>query len=308
MQQEFRKIINWTPIEGRWDFSSEALKYLGPDNEDRIIDSAPTGILASGEWFNRGRIRTSINLTSQLGSGSILLGYGSRPRHWLAIGIGSPTDAYRLYEFKEGVGWRRLEGAGNFTNLRTRYGYSVEVNIDGQRVTFVVDGIRIFDYVLDAPPLRQQVGLVAWGQESIDFSPVEVASQALTAFVVMQFSDQFDELYDDVIKPTCAEFGIEAYRADNIYRPGVILQDIIQGLTESHLVIAEITPENPNVFYELGYSHALGKQTILLADRESTRLPFDLSGYRVIFYDNTIRGKSEVENHLKQHLQTILDA
>ena len=307
MQQEFRRIINWTPIEGRWDVSSEALRYLGPDLEDSSTNSAPTGILASGEWFVRGRIRTSVSLDSQQGSGSILLGYGSRPRHWMAIGIGSPTDAYRLYEFKEEAGWRRLEGAGNFNNLRTDHDYSVEVNLDGQRVTYEVDGIRVFDYILDAPPLRQQVGLVAWGQEAIKFGPVEVASQALTAFVVMQFSDQFGELYADVIKPACEEFGIDAYRADDIYSPGVILQDIIRGLTESHLVIAEITPANPNVFYELGFSHALGKPTILLADRKSTNLPFDISGYRVIFYDNTIRGKIEVETDLKRHLRTILD-
>ena len=84
------------------------------------------------------------------------------------------------------------------------------------------------------------------------------------------------------------------------------MQDIIQGLTESHVVIAEITPPNPNVFYELGYSHALHKPTILLADREATTLPFDLSGYRVIFYDNTIRGKGSVEADLRQHLAAIL--
>ena len=124
--------------------------------------------------------------------------------------------------------------------------------------------------------------------------------------VVMQFSGQFNELYEDVIQPVCADLGIEAYRASDIYRPGVILQDIIQGLTESHVIIAEITPANPNVCYELGYSHALQKPTILLADRETTKLPFDISGYRVIFYDNTIRGKSSVESELRQHLNNIL--
>jgi nucleoside 2-deoxyribosyltransferase len=49
----------------------------------------------------------------------------------------------------------------------------------------------------------------------------------------------------------------------------------------STVVVAEITPVNANVFYELGYAHALGKQTILLAERGRT-LPFDVSGYRCI--------------------------
>ena len=123
----------------------------------------------------------------------------------------------------------------------------------------------------------------------------------------MQFTPQFDELFEDVIRPVCDDLEIEAYRASDIYRPGVIIQDIIEGLAESHVVIAEITPANPNVFYELGYSHALQKPTILLANREdTTSLPFDLSGFRVIFYDNTLRGKNGVESDLRRHLLAIM--
>jgi hypothetical protein len=70
-------------------------------------------------------------------------------------------------------------------------------------------------------------------------------------------------------------------------------------------VIAEITPPNPNVFYELGYAHALDKPTILLAER-SSKLPFDVSGYRCIMYDNSIKGKSGLETLLRNHLLAIL--
>jgi nucleoside 2-deoxyribosyltransferase len=73
---------------------------------------------------------------------------------------------------------------------------------------------------------------------------------------------------------------------------------------EAEVVIAEITPENRNVFYELGYAHALGKPTIMLAER-GTDLPFDVSGYRVLLYENTIAGKKQVENGLREHLKAI---
>ena len=76
-----------------------------------------------------------------------------------------------------------------------------------------------------------------------------------------------------------------------------MLEDIIEGLVESEVIVAEITPANPNVFYELGYAHALGKPTILLAER-GRELPFDIRGYRCIFYDNTIGGKKEIETKL----------
>ena len=70
------------------------------------------------------------------------------------------------------------------------------------------------------------------------------------------------------------------------------------------MVIADITPVNANVFYEVGYSHALKKPTILLAQR-GTKLPFDISGFRTIFYDNTIDGKGQVEDGLKKHLNEV---
>jgi nucleoside 2-deoxyribosyltransferase len=91
--------------------------------------------------------------------------------------------------------------------------------------------------------------------------------------------------------------------------PGVILQDVVRGLLEATVVVAEISSSdesfNANVFYELGYAHATGKDTILLA-RKGTSLPFDVSGYRVILYDDTIGGKVVVERELRAHLQNIL--
>ena len=146
-----------------------------------------------------------------------------------------------------------------------------------------------------------------WGSKPVEFSAVEIVPQIPSAFVVMQLNEQFNELFDEVISPVCQQAGIEAYRASDIYSPGVILQDIIRGLTESYVVIAEITKENPNVFYELGYSHALGKPTILLADQDRSTLPFDVSSYRVICYENTIRGKRVVERELASHLNNILN-
>ncbi len=60
-----------------------------------------------------------------------------------------------------------------------------------------------------------------------------------------------------------------------------------------------------NVFYEVGYSHGLNKPTILLSDRKREKLPFDISGFRALFYDNTIGGKTAVEERLRSHLKNI---
>jgi nucleoside 2-deoxyribosyltransferase len=87
----------------------------------------------------------------------------------------------------------------------------------------------------------------------------------------------------------------------------MIVDDIIRSLRDSSVVIADITPDNPNVYYEVGYAHALGTPTILLSDRTRSRLPFDVSGLRTIFYNNTIAGKRDVEEALTRHLTTLGD-
>jgi hypothetical protein len=53
------------------------------------------------------------------------------------------------------------------------------------------------------------------------------------------------------------------------------------------------------------FAHAINKPTILLSDKRRERLPFDISGFRTLFYDNTIGGKAVVETRLQQHLDAL---
>ena len=234
------------------------------------------------------------------------MGYSSPNSRQIIVGLGGHGEAYVVSEFEPTLGLIRLDGAGIRSNLESERPYQVEVQIDGQRLRLTVEGIRVLTHVFPQPLSAGQIGLSAWGNGSVEFGNVEVSARPPTAFVVMQFSSPYDELFDEVIEPVCKRLDVKAFRASDIYRPSVILQDIIQGLADSEVVVAEVTPTNANVFYELGYAHALGKPVILLAE-EGTRLPFDLSGYRVIFYKDAIRGKSNLEAELHQHLANILN-
>lgn len=124
-------------------------------------------------------------------------------------------------------------------------------------------------------------------------------------FVVMQFSKEYNELFEDVIKPITEKAGFECIRADEFYTSTPIIKDIVESIKQSTAIIAEITSDNPNVFYEVGYSHAIDKPTILLCDKTRERLPFDVSGFRTLFYENTIAGKKKVEESLKKYLANI---
>jgi nucleoside 2-deoxyribosyltransferase len=121
----------------------------------------------------------------------------------------------------------------------------------------------------------------------------------------MQFGEPFDTIYREVIKPESEKLGFEVMRIDELNQPGIIVQDIQRRIEDSKVVIAEISAANQNVYYEVGYAHALNKPTILLAQRGKD-LPFDIRSYRVIFYENTIGGKPLVESTLREHLHAIL--
>ncbi|MCH7496551.1 MAG: hypothetical protein IH971_01705 [Candidatus Marinimicrobia bacterium] len=103
------------------------------------------------------------------------------------------------------------------------------------------------------------------------------------AFVIMPFDKEFDAVYAQFIKPALEKLGFEVFRADDIQNQRSILQDIVVSLSESDLVIADLTGGNENVFYELGLAHALQRPVIHLT-QDSEEIPFDLKPYRFVSY------------------------
>ena len=153
---------------------------------------------------------------------------------------------------------------------------------------------------------QSQVGLFCRATENIIVENFTVVSEPPRAFVVMQFSSPYNELYEQVIARICNEYGVEARRADDTFGPGLIIADVARQIDEAKVVIAEVTPINPNFYYEVGYAHARNKPTILIADKTVDRLPFDLSPFRTLFYENTIDGKQKIEERFRSHLRAVL--
>ena len=126
------------------------------------------------------------------------------------------------------------------------------------------------------------------------------------AFIIMQFKD-FDDIYKEIIIPICNKFGYEPLRADSYSSTNKITQDIVDGIKSASFVIAEITPDNLNVFYELGYAHALNKKVILLADKDKRDISkiFDIKDYRAILYQDNISGTKKLERELSKFIEEI---
>jgi len=126
-------------------------------------------------------------------------------------------------------------------------------------------------------------------------------------FVLMPFEDEdLQIVYKDFVKPAIQDkCGLICRRADDIFGPNIIMDDVCKALRKARLIIAELTGGNPNVFYEVGLCHAIGKDVLLLS-QSIKDIPFDLRHRRVIPYDYTPHGCRELEKFLCKTVKYML--
>jgi hypothetical protein len=102
--------------------------------------------------------------------------------------------------------------------------------------------------------------------------------------VLTPFSSEETEIYA-YIKEVCTRTGFMCVRGDETFTDTDILTHVIRIMVRARLVIANITSRNPNVFYELGIAHALGKQTLLVS-KTIHDAPFDVKTRRIITFED----------------------
>lgn len=299
------RVQNWAWIAGRWEYQDANPHYVEPGGGTGPVGIALTDFRAPNCDVRLKVTFETIGSKARDSSAGVLLGYAAQEPRYLMVCLGGWESAYSLGEFDPAFGWRAIVKQGSIDNLQPNRPYDLEVSQRGQKVSLAVDHVRVFDHVLSAPLSGNQVGLFAWGWDRLWFRDVQVMKSNPKLFVAMPFAERFAPLYKDVIHRAAEEEGFDVVRIDEVTRPGIIFQDIQCEIADSTAVIAEISGPNSNVFYELGYAHALKKPTILLAQR-GQELPFDIRSYRVIFYDDTIGGKPALEDALARHLSAIL--
>lgn len=300
-------VKKWIPIIGNWEFSGSTAVYNGPEH-----GKAPYGICVCDGEFKDGELQADVELGDLLSgksadaSGRLLVGFHSLAERYLCLGIGGYEAAYVISGFYPPGDWRALSTTGSDQTLKAKRGYKVGAEINNQQVALHVDDIKVLQHRLAEPLGLGQLGLFAWGHRQVTFRQMKVSPGLPRAFVIMQFSEPFATFYEKVIKPAAAEAGAEAYNVSELRFPRPILDDIARSLRDdSAFVIAEITPQNQNVYYELGFSHALGKQTILIA-KKGADLPFDLRVYRCIFYEDTDQGMTAAREELTVYIKAVL--
>ena len=299
-------VRNWAAVIGQFDFSGDDILFHGGSKKYADEPGPALGTALCDQWFSGGTIKAKIKFhdVEPRSACDIILFYNPSTREFFSAGL-SNEMLYSIRSFD--TRWTTYNGTGDAGVLRPGVEYQIECRVRGSKITLLSDGVEVAAANLPAALPRSQVGIWCRSQHDITVSDYVVSTEAPRAFIVMQFSSPYNELYNEVVKPICTSLGVDAVRADETYGPGLIIADVIRQIEEANVIIAEITPANPNVYYEVGYAHARGKPTILIADRQVDKLPFDVSPFRTLFYENSIDGKRRVEEGLLRHLKSVLD-
>lgn len=177
----------------------------------------------------------------------------------------------------------QLEGAGLITSAKGRLA-----------VTALVEKVQ------DALQISL-TSLSRGARGAITVNPVFGAGKARESvgdvFVLMPFAEVLRPVYEDHIVNAAASEDLTVCRADDFFAAESVISDIWRGIYNSLLVVADCTGRNPNVFYEIGIAHTVGRPTILIS-QSLDDVPFDLRHRRCIVYTYTPRGMREFETTL----------
>ena len=121
----------------------------------------------------------------------------------------------------------------------------------------------------------------------------------------MPFFEPLRPVYEDHIKKISRELKLSVARADDFFSAHSVMADVWSGIFFARAVIADCTGRNPNVFYEIGLAHVLGKPVILIT-QNADDVPFDVRHIRFIHYTFTPRGMVDFERALGETIRNIL--
>ena len=121
-------------------------------------------------------------------------------------------------------------------------------------------------------------------------------------FMLMPFTDEAFKIYK-CCKDVLQKREYELIKSDDEFIEGNLLNHIVKLIIEAELIITNLDGKNPNVYYELGIAHALGKRTILISSYQPKDIPFNLMGNYILFFKNS----EDLSSKLTEYLNKISD-
>lgn len=131
-------------------------------------------------------------------------------------------------------------------------------------------------------------------------TPVQSVNEKLVA---VMFPFALTKTFD-AVKTACDALDLECKKGDDIWNDSTFIQDIFELIYTSHIVVADFSGRNPNVLYEVGIAHALGKSVVPIVQNLDD-IPSDLKHHRALRYLPNTQGYEELTDKLKARLMTL---
>jgi hypothetical protein len=161
---------------------------------------------------------------------------------------------------------------------------------------WAVKDVDLFRVLLrNLPPTRPQPKVFRLAApENVELSLVSA---------MMPFESSFDAV-NSTLRRAAESLGFRFRRADDIWENPAVIQDVVSLIDHSSVVICDCTGRNPNVFYEAGIAHTLGREVILITQADAD-IPFDLRHLRYVKYLNNSEGLAALAGKLTPRLEAL---
>ena len=185
----------------------------------------------------------------------------------------------------------------NSTIFASKSDFDMPYDFEFSRTHWAVKDVDLYRVLIRHTRPRRQRPTVFAIPEHEKIEPVLVSA-------MMPFDASFTAVYD-TLKATAEKVGLRCRRADDIWENPAIIQDIVSLIDRSWVVICDCTGRNPNVFYEIGIAHTLGREVILITQNASD-IPFDLRHLRYVRYLNNTEGRQTLSGTLENRLTSLI--
>lgn len=293
------KIYNkWNKTDGEWEFS-----------ENKLVQKNLHGVARCYQNFEIINFIVNFNI-KMIESSNVQNGEGK-----FIFSDANVNENFRvdfMYNFNScriiASNWQLLSPL----QLVKEKEYKIRIAVKDNLISVEVDDMSIIKNFNFG---KKSDGYIGFGtyNASVEFSDCNIQCyKEKKCFIVMPFDQKRNFLYDYAIKPALErhpEFVFNFIRADESLTVGKISDEINEAIKDSDVIIADITENNRNVFYELGYAHAYSRKAILLIEEvkgEKLNIPFDIQDFRCHTYSFSKEGFEKIQKRINKLLSNIL--
>jgi len=302
-QKEIPLTDGWREVVGDWTKKDGKITHEASVNStesDKIYINDTT----ASDGYLKAKIRILNEEAGGEKQGQLVFRYRNAQQYYFA-GIGGWYTRFSIGK-RVPQGWGNLAVLGHQEEVKLDTSFDIKVSFIGTKIELHLGGVRLLEANDNLSPfLNGNVGLRTFKQNKVVFEEVKLSQDEPRSFVIMPFDEKYRSLYETFIKTLLSDLGLETKRADEIFGTNPIIQDILENIQKSRLIIAFVTESNPNVLYEIGVAHTLKKDVIILTPNVH-KLPFDIRHLRCIQYDDSLAGSEKLRSDLELTVKQIL--